>query len=277
MNDILFPERAMPRRPAVNARLMTALPVPGERVETVTTFRGATVRILLSFPENKPIAAILLFVGDHGNLGLARDGSMAWGEKNFLMRTRGLFRRHGFVVAMVDAPSDRNGSDGLYGFRASREHADDISAVAAYVRARAGVPVWAIGTSRGAESSANVAAWRPDSSIAGIGLVAAVTTPKSDPPIMPGCVFDSPLSRINVPVLVVHHVDDACPYSPCDDVPRVRAALVAAPSIDVMIYAGGLPPEGDTCRPYHAHGFFGIEEAVVADIAGRVVHHMEGL
>jgi len=277
MNYISFPERDIPKRPAANARLITAPPVPGERVETVTTLRGATVKILISFPENGPIAAILLFVGDHGNLGLMSDGGMAWGESNLLMRTRGLFRRHGFVVAMVDAPSDRNGRDGLYGFRASQEHADDISAVAAFVRARAGVPVWAIGTSRGAESSTNVAARRPDGCVAGIGLVAAVTTPKSDPPSMPGCIFDSPLSRINVPVLVVHHIDDACPYSPCDDVPRVRAALVSAPSIDVMIYAGGLPPEGDPCRPYHAHGFFGIEEAVVADIVGRVVHHMEPL
>ncbi len=78
-------------------------------------------------------------------------------EGNSLVRSRDLFHAAGFVTALVDAPSDHRGEDGLGGFRLSAQHADDIGKVIAEVRARTSLPVWLVGTSRGAISAANAA------------------------------------------------------------------------------------------------------------------------
>lgn len=51
------------------------------------------------------------------------------GQKNFLVLSRQLFAEQGFVVALVDTPSDQQGSPYLSNFRQSREHAADIKAL----------------------------------------------------------------------------------------------------------------------------------------------------
>ena len=75
---------------------------------TLKTSRGVRQSFLLTKPDN-PAAAVILFAGGHGALGLTGAGKMKWGAGNFLVRTRGMFAEHGFMVAVVDAPSDRQG------------------------------------------------------------------------------------------------------------------------------------------------------------------------
>jgi len=252
--------------------LLLAPSVPGERVEQVTTSRGARVRFLLSTPK-APIAIVLLFPGDTGNMRLSMDGNMTWGEKNFLVRTRHLFLEQGFIVAVVDAPSDRNSDDGLYGFRATSDHAGDIASIVQRLRMLADVPAWLVGTSRGTESAACGAAYTSAKTINGIVLTSSVTRVAEDSLKRPGCIFDIPLNRIAVPVLLVHHHDDACGQCPVEDLPRIIANLNAAPVVETALFAGGLPPVGDPCRQYHYHGFFGIEEPVIAHISDRIRLH----
>jgi hypothetical protein len=69
-----------------------------ERVVDVPTRRGVSVRVLLSTPEEPPVATAILFAGGHGGLHLGPDGSIGWGRKNFLVRSRARFR-----------PRDRDG------------------------------------------------------------------------------------------------------------------------------------------------------------------------
>ena len=92
--------------------------------------------------------------GGHGGLQILPNGSMKWGVGNFLIRTRQLFAERGLMVAVVDAPSDRQSPPYLGGFRQTPEHAADLKAVIARLRQNAKAPVRLVGTSRETQSAA---------------------------------------------------------------------------------------------------------------------------
>ncbi len=138
------------------ASLLQAQAQTPQRVVDIPTRPGATQRmILLSPPDAK--ATVVLIPGGHGGLQLSPDGSMKWGAGNFLVRTRQLFADQGLIVAVIDAPSDRQTPPFLGGFRQRAEHAADLKAVIAWLRENAKLPVWIVGTSRGTQSTAYVA------------------------------------------------------------------------------------------------------------------------
>jgi hypothetical protein len=94
------------------------------RAETATlvsipTPRGVTQAFILIKPDH-PVAAVILFAGGGGVLGLKTASSRA---ANFLVRSRDKFAAHNFIVAVVDAPSDYQ-QDGMpVMFRVSNAHA----------------------------------------------------------------------------------------------------------------------------------------------------------
>lgn len=92
-----------------------------------------TQRFLYLAPEN-PAAAVILFAGGHGGLQMLQNGSLKWGELNFLVRTRQLFAKNGLSVAVIDAPSDRQVVPFLAGFWQRQEHVADIKAVIAWLK-----------------------------------------------------------------------------------------------------------------------------------------------
>jgi hypothetical protein len=101
--------------------------------------------------------------GGHGGLQILPNGSMKWGVGNFLIRTRQLFAERGLMVAVVDAPSDRQSPPYLGGFRQTPEHAADLKAVIARLRQNAKAPVRLVGTSRETQSAARASGlflWR---------------------------------------------------------------------------------------------------------------------
>ena len=79
---------------------------------------------------------------------------MGWGAGNFLVRSREKFAGNGLMVAVIDAPSDHGDSMDAT-FRISEAHADDVTAVTAYLKTEMNVPVWLVGTSMGTFSAAN--------------------------------------------------------------------------------------------------------------------------
>lgn len=77
-----------------------------DRAVDIPTRPGVTQRFLvLQAPD--PKATVVLFPGGHGGLQLFSNGSMKWGENNFLVRTRRMFFDQGLTVVVIDAPSDR--------------------------------------------------------------------------------------------------------------------------------------------------------------------------
>jgi pimeloyl-ACP methyl ester carboxylesterase len=224
-----------------------------------------TQRMLVLSPPS-PKAAVVLFAGGHGGLQLAADGTIRWGSGNFLVRSRQLFADQGLMVVVLDAPSDRQSLPFLNYFRQTPQHAADVKAVIAWLRASAAVPVWLVGTSRGTQSVAFVATELagkdgPD----GIVLTSSILRDEKG-----RAVPAMPLERIRVPVLVVHHEQDGCSACPFADVPGLMAKLTTAPRSELLTFKGGLS-EGDPCEAFAHHGYNGLEREVVEKIAAWIV------
>lgn len=241
--------------------LVLALSTQGQTVEKVVdipTRPGVTQRFLLLTPPD-PKAAVILMAGGHGGLQIFPGGSMNWGERIFLIRNRHMFAEKGFVVAVVDAPSDRQRTPFLNGFRQTPEHAADIKTVIAWLREQYKLPVWLAGTSRGTQSVAylGMALSGPDGPD-GIVLTSTILVdPKSR------AVNAMELSRLRLPVLVVHHEQDACSFCPFSETATLMGKLTNAPRKQLLSFTGGIG-QGDPCEPMAYHGFNGIEADVVA-------------
>ncbi len=232
-----------------------------QKVVDISTRPGISQRIVALFPQD-PKAAVILFAGGHGGLQIQPTGSFKWGEGNFLVRTRRLFASEGLLVAVVDAPSDRQSPPYLSGFRQKSEHVADIEAVIAWVRKQAKVPVWLVGTSRGTQSAAYVATQLggsdgPD----GLVLTSTILTDNKSRPVPA-----MPLDKLRIPVLVVHHEQDGCRHCSFRDVPSLMDKLSGAPKKQLLSFKGGTN-RGDPCEAFSYHGFNGIEREVVAQIA----------
>jgi pimeloyl-ACP methyl ester carboxylesterase len=236
----------------------------GQKVVDIPTRPGVTQRMLVLSPPT-PKAAVVLLAGAHGGLQMFPNGSMKWGEGNFLVRSRQMFADHGLLVVVLDAPSDRQSAPFLTGFRQSPEHAADLKAVVAWLRESAKVPVWLVGTSRGTQSAAFAAtrltgADGPD----GLVLTSSILSDEKGRPVPA-----MPLDRLRIPVLVVHHEQDGCGHCSFADMPALMAKLETLPKKQLLTFKGGTP-RGDPCEAWSYHGFNGLEREVVQQIAGWI-------
>jgi len=234
-----------------------------ERV-TLQTRPGVTQSFFIAdMGKRRPEAVALLLAGGGGNIRLrVEEGEIKFQTGNFLPRSRNAFIRNRILPVILDAPADQQAgmSDT---FRRSAEHSIDLRAVLAEVKQRyPGLPVFLVGTSRSTISIANLAA-SLDREIAGAVFTASLFYDrggKSRQPLLLGFQW----SAIRVPVLLVHHVDDACGATPYEAAARLSQRF-AFPLISVK---GGKPNQSGFCEPLSAHGFYGKEAETVAAIAG---------
>lgn len=236
-----------------------------EKVVDIPTRPGVTQRMIVLTPTQHQ-AAVVLLPGGHGGIQIFPNGSMKWGDGNFLVRTRQLFAERGLMVAVVDAPSDRQSPPYLGGFRQTPEHAADLKAVIAWLRENTKAPVWLVGTSRGTQSAAYVAIELsgpegPD----GLVLTSTILTENKGRPVPA-----MRLGKIRVPVLVVHHEQDGCSLCSFSDVPALMAKLANAPRSQLLSFKGG-QSKGDPCEAFAYHGFNGLEPEVVQQVADWVL------
>jgi pimeloyl-ACP methyl ester carboxylesterase len=241
--------------------------VHAETTQTVDipTRAGVTQRMLVITPE-KAKAVLVLFTGGNGALRISPSGDLGMGKGNFLIRTRQQWVDKGFVVAMVDAPSDRQSEPYMSGFRQTPEHATDIKAVIAWLRQNTKLPVWLVGTSRGTQSAAFVTtaldkADGPD----GLVLTSSVLTDRKSRSIP-----DMALEKITIPTLLVHHKQDSCRVCDPGELPDVMSKLSHASRKELIMVEGGIT-EGDPCEAFAHHGYNGIEPEVVSKIAAWVL------
>jgi hypothetical protein len=235
---------------------------------TIPTVRSATQAFILIKPDH-PVAAVILFAGGGGVLGLKTASSEA---ANFLVRSRDKFAAHDFIVAVVDAPSDYQQHGMPEMFRVSPSHAGDIGAVVRYLKNEAAVPVWLIGTSAGTFSAAN-GAIAGGKNIDGLVLTSTVTHSLREWEIArshPNGVADMALSEIAVPTLIMSHRNDLCAATPAADAAMLRMRLTKARKVEIALLDGGAPPRSSACEAKAAHGYFGIEDEAVDTIANFV-------
>ncbi len=225
-------------------------------VKELPTRPGVTIRFIYAKAEN-PVANAILFQGGQGNIGIFPNGSVR--VENFLSGGAARFTQNGISVAIIDVPSDRRSLDD---FRHTPEHAQDAEAVIAFLRQQNRLPVWAIGTSNGSLSAATTAVLLKERGPDGIVLTSS-TTRKPVPAAQP--VTDAALDQITVPVLFVHHKDDACRVTPYGAIPRIMASMKQAKVVDLISVEGG-ENRGNPCHSGY-HQYLGIEAMVTQQIA----------
>ncbi len=235
-----------------------------EGYEAIASSRnGVIIPTWLIIPD-KPLASVVLFAGGAGNIGITERGIEI--TDNFLIRSRNLFANAGLAVAIVDVPS---GLNSLYDFRSGKKHAKDIQAIIAYLRQLYNVPVWLVGTSRGAISATNGAARLGKDGPDGIILTATVNQASN---AGADSVYNTKLKNITQPVLLVHHKNDDCYVSPLKGMKRVMKKLKNVSRIELLTYEGGENISDNPCKAMTYHGFLGIESRVVTDIAGWIIN-----
>ncbi|MES2400526.1 MAG: alpha/beta hydrolase [Pseudomonadota bacterium] len=235
-------------------------PPATSKVVDIPTRPGVTQRFIYITPAAAPKGSVILLAGGHGGLQIFPGGSMAYGKGNFLVRTRQQFADAGFAVAVVDAPSDRQTSPFLSGFRQTPEHAADVKAVIAWLKQQSPTPVWLVGTSRGTQSAGYIATELTPAQGGPDGLV-LTSTILQDP--AGRAVPRMPLERLTIPVLVVHHEQDGCRLCAPSYLPQLMSALPKTPKTELITFQGG-QNVGDPCEAMAYHGFNGIEADVLA-------------
>lgn len=236
---------------------------PTKLVVDIPTRPGVEQRVLLLAPD-APKSAAILFAGGHGGLQIGQGGSIGWGARNFLVRSQKLFVDKGVLTVLIDAPSDRQSSPFLGGFRQRPMHVTDVLGVIAWLREKyPKLPVWLIGTSRGTQSAAFVAtetAGKPEGPD-GLVLTSTILTD-----VKARSVLEMPLEKLTLPVLVVHHKEDGCSHCDYNMAPKALEKLVSSRRKALISIEGGAD-EGDACEAMSHHGFNGQE----SDVVGKIV------
>lgn len=209
---------------------------------------------ILFQPASPAVASVVLFTGAGGVIAIT--------QGNFLLRVRDAFVAQGISVAAIDAPSDH--ATGLSDdYRASADAAQDVAAVVAFLKAKAPVPVWLVGTSRGSISAANGAARLGRSQVSGVVLTSSVWNHGME---------RVSLASIAVPTLLVHNRQDGCVGSPPSGAEEALAAMTATPAKQLVFVSGGIP-KGNPCGGLSAHGYYGLENQVVPIVIDWIKHH----
>jgi hypothetical protein len=240
-------------------------------IVTLQTHGNTTMRYAFASPPQAK-ATVILLAGGGGHLNLDDKGCPRALTGNSLVRSIPHFHALGFATALVDAPSNYPGEDGLGGFRIAADHADDLGKVITDMRARAKAPVWLIGTSRGSISAANAAARLAGPAAAdGVVLTSALMFGnRGQKAWVAQTLFDVALESIRLPVLVVGHAEDKCLRSPPGEMERITARTNGAREQVVTVTGGpgrSGPPSLAACEGRSPHGFADQEAEVAAGIA----------
>jgi hypothetical protein len=183
------------------------------------------------------------------------------------------FHAAGFMTVLVDSPSDYTGNEGLGAFRVATQHANDLGRVVAHVRERSKAAVWLVGTSRGAISAVNAGSRLSGPALPdGLVLTSPVTVGTASARVAWAAhsVFDLPLEKIKLPVLVVGHAADTCLRSPAQLNSRIVERTNGTREQVVLVSGGpgGAEASGlSACEGRTPHGFLEQEAEVAAGIA----------
>ena len=239
-------------------------PVAGERVVDLQLGRGVTQRILYDAPA-RPLATLVMLPGGSGEVGVRRDGDMRH-DDNFVVRTRASWVANGYAVLIPDTINQTN----LRGVRSSPAYGQLVDRLAAYARSQVHAPVFLIGTSQGTIAAMNGASHARPGVVSGLVLTESVSVPGR---LSTETVFDADPQDVRVPALVVANRDDACDVAPPAMASRIAAAMARSPSVRVLAVNGGVQRSAKACGSLSSHGYYGIEQQVIAQISAWIVAH----
>jgi alpha/beta superfamily hydrolase len=256
------------------APLPAATPIPttpGLQIVTFPSTRsGVTLRLLIGTPSAPPSAVVMQFAGGDGTNAFREDGGQVRvaAQASFSARVTNMYLEQGLATALLDVPSDQSG--GISGqFRSTGAFLEDAAAAIAQVTARwPDAPLFIHGASNGTISATNLGLNLNETRIRALILTSTVGLMAQSAQFF--TVANLPVEQLRLPVLMVHHRDDACGLSPYAAAQRIRARRTSSPKVDFVSVAGGTPQSGDGCLGTGPHGLYGREREVVAVIADYV-------
>jgi len=202
--------------------------------------------------NTKAIATLILLPGGDAGTGKIVEGKPTSG--NFVSRTRDVFFASNFNVIVVYRATDLSALD--YGYRV-KDHVSEIAKVVSYAKQQFGKPVWLVGTSRGTVSGTAAAIALGENDVQGLVITSSVTSKKT------GAIATQNIGNLKIPMLVVHHKNDACKICVPYEASRITADLKSSPVKKFIMIEGGSDPEGDPCEAKHWHGFINYETETV--------------
>jgi len=198
------------------------------------------------------VATLILLPGGDASTGNIVDGKPRSG--NFLVRSKEYFFNENFNVVVMFRASDLNKLD--YPYRV-KNHVAEIGQVINFSKEKFGKPIWLVGTSRGTVSGTAAAIALGNKEVQGLVLTSSVTTKAV------GAIKTQNTDVLKIPVLVVHHKNDACKLCLPYEASRITSDLKSSPVSKFVMVEGGSDPQGDPCEGKHWHGFINYEKETV--------------
>jgi len=234
-----------------------------DRGRTEGVFKKSPVfqRAILAKPDGPTDTALLYF---RGYPGIARIQSVADKQANlqpFMRMNQRIFAEEGIALVIMDCPTDQWGVPGprvgscLDSYRSSKEHADDVRSVIAWLRNDGFSKIFVMGHSFGTISSR----WLAKNLGNEInGSIHSASMNGSNPLGYANSLYGFPYNTIAAPILHIHNENDACVHTPYSIVKEYAGG-------NLVTVRGGVP-EGDPCGARHLHSYQGREELVVRSV-----------
>ena len=184
--------------------------------------------------------------------------------RGYVMRSALPLAENGYVAVVVAPPSDRPQGFGMsMDDRTSDWHMSDVRSIVEYAARKWAKPLFLLGHSMGAFSVSQAAVSIVDPRIHGVVLSATPAGRRTG-----GSVPEIPLYRVKIPVLILHHRDDACGSTPFSQARWLPAYFTGSPRVALLEVNGGAPETPDPCDgQFHFHDHNGVEPEIAVALA----------
>ncbi len=215
----------------------------------------APTRTLL-VDATKPRALVLLFPGGGGMPVIFDNGSVK--SKHTFIRSLDLWAQYGIDAVLVDSPYNLGHTKS--NLRGRQDHLNRVDEVVRFYKAKLNLPIWIFGHSMGS-STATYYANEFDSSgkkIAGIIIAGTISTAYLN-------------QDVEIPVLGIHHQQDACGVTPVSATSSIINARPPKLISMLEIIEGGIS-EGSVCDSFAYHGFNQTEPELIKRAAQFILN-----
>lgn len=229
----------------------------GAQVFDVPHNAGEPTRTLL-IEAKKPKAVVLLFPGGGGKAVISESGAIK--SRHTFVRSLDLWSQYQIDAVLVDSPYDlgdlRRGN-----LRRRDDHLTRVDEVLSFYKAKLGLPIWIFGHSMGSSTAtyyANELA-KAKGKLNGVIVAGSINSASLD-------------DDVSLPVLGIHHQDDACAGTPVSATRRIIEGRPAKYVSKLEIIEGGIS-EGNVCDSFAYHGFNQTEPELVKRAAQFILGH----